>query len=163
MKLFYFILAFILLCASESTAQQTYTPITTQKAFIGYRFHTNGQKNLSPQEVIALLRTNPDAHALAQKARANKVFIDILGGAGGFMVGYPLGAALANGEPDWTLAGVGAGLILASVPFTIKYNKKIKEAVDTYNAGSPAAQTQTTSTSFYIGSTHHGIGLTLAF
>ncbi|MBK8636390.1 MAG: hypothetical protein IPN72_23720 [Saprospiraceae bacterium] len=33
-----------------------------------------------------------------------------------FMIGYPLGALIRGGEPNWALAGVGAGLVVVSIP-----------------------------------------------
>ena len=47
----------------------------------------------------------------------------LLGGIGGFLVGWTLGTALGGGDPDWTVAGVGAGFIALSIPFAIKVKK----------------------------------------
>jgi hypothetical protein len=51
------------------------------------------------------------------------------------MVGWPIGTAIAGGEPNWALAGIGAGLIVVSIPFSQKFNKQVKSAVETYNGG----------------------------
>jgi hypothetical protein len=55
--------------------------------------------------------------------------------AGGFMVGWPIGTAIGGGDPEWAMAGIGAGLIVIAIPLSLKFNKQAKQAVDTYNGG----------------------------
>ena len=35
---------------------------------------------------------------------------------GGFLIGWPLGTALAGGDPNWTLAAIGAGCVAIAIP-----------------------------------------------
>ena len=49
------------------------------------------------------------------------------------MIGYQMGAALAGGELNWLLAGIGAGVIVVAIPVSQKANQQAKEAVDIYN------------------------------
>ena len=49
------------------------------------------------------------------------------------MVGWTLGAALGGGEPNWTVAGIGAGHIGVAIPFSIKANREAKKSVTIYN------------------------------
>jgi hypothetical protein len=82
--------------------------------------------------------------------------------AGGFMVGWPIGTAIGGGDPEWAMAGIGAGLIVIAIPISSKFNKQAKLAVDTYNGGLP-------SSSFWdknelrVSVTGSGIGLALRF
>ncbi len=82
--------------------------------------------------------------------------------AGVFMVGWPLGAAIGGGEPNWAMAGIGAGLIVVAIPISQNFNKKAKHAVETYHGG-----LQTSSfwdkNELKISMTGNGIGLTLNF
>ena len=59
----------------------------------------------------------------------------ILGTAGGALVGFPIGTAIGGGDPEWALAGVGAALIVASIPIVKGFNNKTKKAVQLYNNG----------------------------
>ena len=59
----------------------------------------------------------------------------ILGFAGGALIGYPLGTLIGGGEPNWVLAGVGAGLVGIAIPLSIIGEKKAKglASVKMYN------------------------------
>lgn len=56
---------------------------------------------------------------------------------GGFMVGWSIARTLTGngGKSNLTIAGIGAGLILVSIPINRKYIKQAKQAVNTYNEG----------------------------
>ena len=97
-------------------------------------FYKNGIK-LTPQQLVEATATNPEAHKLMRKARTNVTVAGVLGFAGGFLIGFPLGTAIGGGKPKWALAGAGAGLLLTSVPFSLAYSKQAKNAVNIYNNG----------------------------
>jgi hypothetical protein len=80
---------------------------------------------------------------------------------GGFMVGWPCGTALAGGDPEWALAGVGAGLIAISIPFSTAYVKHTKNAVSLYNDGLTSVKEDVAQIKF--GMTNGGIGLKVTF
>lgn len=162
MKLFILPLITLLLTFSPSHAQRVPPNVKAEKAFIGYRFFSDGQK-INRTKAVSLLRSDKEAYAHVQKARANKVFSDIFGISGGFMVGYTLGAALANAEPDGVIAGVGAGLSLLSLPFELRYNKKVAEAVNMHNEATLEAGQTARPMELYFGPTGSGVGFTLAF
>lgn len=57
----------------------------------------------------------------------------VLGFAGGFLIGWPIGTAVAGGEPQWELPAIGAGLVILAFPFSEQAKKKASIAVDLYN------------------------------
>ena len=79
------------------------------------------------------MESNEQAYKQMRSAQTTLTLTSVIGFAGGFMVGWPIGAAIAGGEPNWALAG--AGLIAISIPLSIKFNKQAKQAVDNYNNG----------------------------
>jgi hypothetical protein len=118
-----------------STCAQTHSdPITIKKAFGGYKFLQNNQP-LTLKQLGTALQSNPEASKLFQQAKPNATAATIFGFAGGFLVGWPIGTAIGGGKPSWELAGIGAGLIVVSIPFSASFNKKAKAAIDTFNQG----------------------------
>ncbi len=107
--------------------------INMEKTFGGYKFTQDG-KNLKFTEIVDIVKNNEDAYKLAKSAKSNYTVAQILGGAGGFLIGWPIGAALGGGDPDWTIAGIGAGLVAISIPFNSGANKKMKKAIEHYNS-----------------------------
>jgi hypothetical protein len=77
------------------------------KTFGGVRFESDTVV-YSPKQVLELMRDNPLAYEEFKKAKTNYGVAGALGAIGGFMVGFPLGTAIAGGEPEWGLAAGGA-------------------------------------------------------
>lgn len=77
-------------------------------------------------------------------------------------VGWSIGTVIGGGEPNWTMAGIGAGLIVVAILISQSFNKKVKHAVETYKGG-----LQTSSfwdkNELKLILTGNGIGLTLIF
>lgn len=51
---------------------------------------------------------------------------NILAAAGGALIGWPIGTYIGGGEPEWVLAGIGAGLVAIAIPLAIIGNKKCR-------------------------------------
>jgi hypothetical protein len=92
-------------------------------------------KRLRMNQALEMMKSNEIASNELKLAQGNLVGSSIFGAAGGFCIGWPLGTALAGGDPEWTLAGIGVGLVLISIPFNSAYNKHVRIAVREYNAG----------------------------
>lgn len=105
------------------------------------QFRKNG-RNLKPKELLNLMSTNPEALKEMTIAKKNADVANVFGFIGGFMIGWPLGSAVAGGKPNWALAGAGVGVVLIAVPFSLKYTRHAKAAVAIYNrdAKQPAAR-----------------------
>jgi hypothetical protein len=135
--------------------------ISMKKVFGGYQFY-QGEQRLNVNQLVNTMKPNNQAYQQIKSAQSTYTLATIIGGVGGFMVGWPIGTALGGGEPNWTMAGIGAGLIVVSIPISQSFNKKAKQAGETYNGG-----LQTSSfwdkNELKLSLTGNGIGLTLNF
>lgn len=77
------------------------------------------------------------------------------------LIGWPLGAAIAGGDPNWTLAAIGGGLVVVAIPFSVAYTKNAKRAVELYNSG--LANQDISCIDFQFGITGNGLGLKITF
>ncbi len=130
------LLCFPLFINVFAQADSTIQKLTVYKTFGGV--HYEYQKDtaifsVSPKQVKMILMDNPLALAEFKKAKTNYSIAGILGFMGGVMVAFPVGTAIAGGEPEWGLAIGGVALILATIPFTTAFRYHSLEAVDRYN------------------------------
>jgi hypothetical protein len=135
--------------------------ITMKKVFGGYQFY-QGEQRLNMNQLVNTMKANEQAYKQIKSAQSTYTMAMIFSYAGGFMVGWPLGTAIGGGEPNWAIAGVGAGLLVIAIPVSQSFNKKAKQAVGTFNGG-----LQTSSfwdkNELKLTMTGSGIGLTLNF
>ncbi len=161
MKKIFLIVTVLTLCMTFSYGQTASDSILMKKVFGGYQF-IQGEQKLTIKKLGEALQSNQLAYEQFKSAKSNYTLATVIGTAGGFMVGWPLGTAIAGGEPNWTLAGIGAGLIVVSIPISSGFNKKAKQAVDLYNVGLYGTSFwERTESRFTV--TSNGIGLTLNF
>lgn len=106
--------------------------ITMYKTFGGVRFERDSVA-LSQRQVMEILHENPAASTEFKKAKTNSTVSAILGFSGGVLLGFPLGTAVAGGDPEWNLAIAGGVLILGSIPFNRMYKARALTALDIYN------------------------------
>ena len=100
----------------------------------GTVFLQNGQI-LSPRKLLEITQSNQEAYKEMKKAKGNYDAGMAFGYIGGFLVGLPLGTAIGGGDPNWALAGIGAGLLVISIPFSKSYKKHAINAAGIYNDG----------------------------
>jgi len=67
-------------------------------------------------------------------AKSNSDIATVLGFSGGLMIGWPVGTAIAGGDPNWVIAGVGAGFLAIGIPLSIRASKGMFQAVEIYNS-----------------------------
>jgi len=149
-----------LITAFGSFGQSKPDSIEIKKTFLGTVFRQN-DKNLTPKQLLDITQSNSEAFKEMKIAKSNYDVGYVFGLAGGFLVGWPIGTAIAGGEPNWTLAGIGAGLIVISIPFSTAYNKHAKNAVNFYN--NAWKLTGSNNVDFKIGLTYNGIGVRVTF
>ncbi len=148
-----------LLNFAQIFAQNKSDSIEIKKA-LETTFKQNG-KNLTPRKLLNITQTNTEAYKEMKIAKNNYNIESVFGSVGGFMVGWVLGGAVVGGEPNWTLAGIGAGLIIVSIPFSTAYSKHAINAVRIYNNG--LKLTGMNNMDFKVGLTCNGIGIKMTF
>lgn len=136
--------------------------IEMTKVFGGYKF-TQNDKNLGMGGLVKTMESNQQAYKLIKKAQSNNTMATIIGFAGGGLIGWPIGTAVAGGDANWTLAGIGAGLIAIGIPIASSANKKAKQAVELYNSSLDATSHYEFKPEFKIIANGNGIGLTMHF
>jgi hypothetical protein len=136
--------------------------IEVVKVFGGVAFYQNNY-GLKMKEVIPIIRVNDEAYVKIQNARSKKTIADILGIAGGLLIGWPVGIIIAGGEPNWVSATIGAGLVIIAIPISLSSHKDAREAVGIYNRsiGSTTSFWDKSELNFSLG--QNGIGLMLTF
>lgn len=114
--------------------QSSTDSISIKKVFGGYQYYQNDQR-LNMNQLVEVMILNEQAFKQIKEAQSTYTIVTIMSAAGGFMIGWPIGAALAGGEPNWTMAGIGAGIIAVSIPISQKFYKQANNAVGTFNTG----------------------------
>lgn len=161
-------LAFVCLMIAATLTAQTIdnhvssstNHIEMKKVIGGYKYLSNG-KTLKFKELENILQSNELAYSQIKSSKSSRTIATILGAAGGFMIGWPIGTAIGGGDANWTLAAIGAGAAAASIPFSISANKKIKTSVHTYNSGYNTSSLNKTELNLQISGS--GVGLALKF
>lgn len=145
------------LCVSLSFSQE----IDLKVDLLGYKFKQNGER-LSWSELVAATESHQESNLLIKKAKTNHTISSVLGVVGGVLIGIPVGQSLADKDPNWTLAYVGGGIAVVSIPFTLSAFNKVNEGIDSYNVSLKSTSTNFKPQFHIIGSTN-GIGLSMNF
>ncbi len=161
MKKITIIISLLVLTHTFTFGQTSHDKISMEKVFGGYKFHQGG-RSLNMNQLVQAMEINEEAYKQIKSAQSTYTIGMIFSYAGGFMIGWPLGTAIGGGEPNWTIAGIGVGLAIITIPISQSFNKKAKRAVETYNGGLQMS-------SFWdknrlnLSLTQNGIGLTFNF
>ncbi len=142
-----------MLAFMHTNAQQ----IEIKKSFGEVQLYKDGLP-LKMKDARKLMENQEAAIKDLRKAATNRTFAYIFGTIGGALIGYPVGTAIGGGDPEWALAGIGAGFVGLSIPFISGYNKRARNAAELYNAS-----VTTTTSSFQPDVRFHvkGNGLSL--
>lgn len=118
---------------------------------------------IKPKDMLRIMEPVPEALAAFKKAKANYDAASVFAVIGGFLVGYPLGTALAGGDPQWGLAAGGAALILVvGLPLNSAFKKNANIAIDLYNKNK-ANTAQHFQPKLHLGIQTSGVGMSLRF
>lgn len=164
MKTINFLLPFIvciLILSSVDLNAQNSNELIIKDSLRGFPLKQNG-KVLTVAHLTKIFADNPNAREEFKAAKVNNDFGMVLGFTGGFLIGWPLGQAIGGGEPIWAMAGVGAGLLILSIPLGSAFKKRTLNAVDIYNNGL-AEITEKEKVSFHLENTSSGIGIIMKF
>jgi hypothetical protein len=126
--------------SSVATAQ-TNGKIEMKKDFFGYSFHQDSTE-LWPRDVLQVMEVNQEAFQEFKKARANHAASGIFSAIGGFMIGWPIGQAIAGkDDPLWGLAAGGAALVFVGYSFDKTFKRRVNKAISVYNGGLATSST----------------------
>ena len=128
----YYLLGLFLLLLLHDGFGQT-GKMTLRKVPLGGVEFVKGGQVLTLRGAMQQMEEVPEAYKLMKKAKNQADFATILGFAGGFMAGWPVGTAIGGGDPDWALAAAGAGLFFLSLPIQLKFKKTATKAIGIYN------------------------------
>ena len=153
-----FLIAILLVAVNTSFCQQ----IDMKIGFWGYKFENNGEK-LDLQELYELTESQPEAHQLLKKGLKQRTYVNILSIVSGGLLAIPINQALYNKEENWTLAYIGAGIIVASIPLSLSAFNKINKGIDDYNISLKSAHSSNIKPKFFIITNNNGVGLSMNF
>ncbi|WP_411765990.1 hypothetical protein [Winogradskyella sp. A3E31] len=128
----------------------------------GYKFSQNDER-LSWSELIEATKSNTEANVLIKKAKSNRTVYQVLGFIGGALIGIPIGQAISNENPNWTLAYIGGGISIASIPFSFSAFNKVNKGIDKYNLSLKSASVYQFKPEFNFAINSNGVGLTMNF
>ncbi|PWG06145.1 hypothetical protein [Polaribacter aquimarinus] len=157
MKKLFFTIILCLVAFSNINAQK----IEMKKSF-GTNMYMQDGKRLNAKQLTDLMKGNEKALSAIKKAKTNNTWATVLGGAGGFLVGFPIGTSIGGGDAKWELAAVGAGLIVAAIPLNSAYNKHSKKAVNLYN-NEISSSAYHFKPEFNLNLKGTGLGITMSF
>ncbi len=135
--------------------------ITATKAFGGYRFEQNGEY-LNGKALLQRMVGNEEAYVMMKRAKSNSDISTVLGFAGGLMLAWPVGTAIAGGDPNWIVAGIGAGCLAIGIPLSIRASKGMFQAVEIYNSNLNGTYFEQ-GLLLRLGITTSGVGLRVDF
>lgn len=131
----YLTLALVLFASLlHQVCAQSLDEIIVQKRGLAFTYYQNGRQ-LKNNELLHLLDNNPEAKKELKKAHRNMMPARALSYTGGLILAYPISAHIGGGVPSWSMAGIGAGLLFLSLPFTGAVMKREHQAIYVYNGG----------------------------
>jgi outer membrane lipoprotein SlyB len=136
--------------------------IEMKKVLGSYQYTQNGRR-ITMGNLVKAMESNSEALNFMKKAKSNNIIASILGGAGGALIGFPIGTAIGGGDANWTLAGIGAGLVAIGIPISSSANKNGKKAIKLYNLSLNSTSYYKFKPEYKIIANGNGIGLAMNF
>ncbi|MBU2940570.1 hypothetical protein KO494_13565 [Lacinutrix sp. C3R15] len=131
-------------------------------SFTGYTFYEDGNK-IPLNALIEKVSPHAEVLHLVKMSKTKGVFATVISFSGGALIGWPIGAAISGGDPNWVLAGIGAGLAIVAIPVGASAKKDAEKAVGLYNATLHATSFQECKPQYKIIANGNGIGLAMYF
>lgn len=103
------------------------------KKGLGYQYKYKGE-NLTLSQIGTFMEKNTSSAELYKSAKNTTGTLSVLSYIGGFCLGYGLAPALYGKQANLALAGIGCGIMVVTIPIVSSAEKKLKKAVDIYNA-----------------------------
>jgi len=143
-----------------SVSQSVNDTIQYSKAAGGYKYTYDNQV-LTLNRLGEIMQNNSIATGYFKKAKGNSGFANVLGYAGGFLIGYSLGTAIGGGKVNWSVVGVGCGLIVIAIPVVGSANKNLQNAVNAFNHGNSTSRID--KIDLLLGMNQSGLGVAIRF
>jgi len=131
-------------------------------SFTGYTFYEDGNK-IPLNALIEKVAPNPEVLHLVKMSKTKGIFATVISFSGGALIGWPIGEAISGGDPNWVLAGIGAGLAIVAIPIGSSAKKNAEKAVDLYNATLNATSFYEFKPEYKMIANGSGIGLAMRF
>ena len=160
-KLLLLSVSLLLLGICNVYSQSSNEPIIIDKALLGYHYYHGDRELITVNQVKAVVANDQLALEEVKKATAPEVFSYIFAIAGGFMIGWEIGALAFNKSNPYVLIG-GVGLVGVAFGFSAIVNSHVKKGVQIYNSN---LETTAHSSNIKVdfGIVRGGIGLTMTF
>lgn len=150
-------LSMVFVC--EANGQELQDTITIVKK--GGVYYTQNFKILNNYDLKKKLKANPEAYQMYKSSENDKAAAMAFGAIGGVCIGFPLGQAIAKGDPYWWLLAPGIAGIIVSIPFSSSSKQKSISAVKMYNED--IINKTTSRVKLNLKGSNEGIGLVLKF
>jgi hypothetical protein len=161
MRVLVLFFGFMTLCLGSKLFGQGITDtIEIRKMALGKSYYL-GEERLTLRRLAEITSSDALAHKKIKLAQTCNVFGCVFGAAGGACIGYPVGTLIGGGQPNWIVAGVGAGFLLIGVSVAIAGDIHIAKGVAMYNRGLQQANADTVY--FRLNFTPTGIGVVMKF
>ena len=157
-----FTVLFCLILSLSVFSQSNNDSIQRVKSAGGYQYEQFGH-TLTLENMTDVMKSNPLATKYIKSAKGSIGIATVLGYGGGFLIGYPIGTAIAGGKANWTMAIIGCGLVIITIPIVSSANKNIKMAVDTFNKDKKVTSNIHSDYDLKLGFTQNGLGLIVRF
>lgn len=100
---------------------------------LGPRYLQNGE-GIDSTAMISMLEAEHEAASHVSTAKTMSYISTAFAAAGGALIGWPLGESISGERhPLWVLAGIGAGVITLSIPFSAYRVYSVDNAVKAHN------------------------------
>ena len=131
-------------------------------SFVGYEFYEDGNR-LGLNELIEKIESHAEVLHLIKRAKSKSIFATVISASGGALIGWPIGEAISGGDPNWVLAGIGAGLAIVAIPIGGSANKDAEKAVELYNSTLNTTSFYKFKPEYTVIANGTGIGLSMKF
>ncbi|GMN11208.1 hypothetical protein MTsPCn9_20870 [Croceitalea sp. MTPC9] len=145
-----------------TTNQAQEQEIEMKVNFWGYKFMKDGER-LNWKELQVATIAVENANLLIKKARGQHTTSIILAVVGGGLLGWNLGQASNEDDPDYTLAYVGGGIAAVSMGFSISAFNKVNKGVDLYNLSVNKTAHYQFQPELQVMANGNGVGLAMRF
>lgn len=148
------------LCTMRLQAQSNTDTIQIVKKQYA-RYYYEG-KLIKPGAMVNLTRSVPEAYKESVIAKNKNDVAGIFAFTGGFIVGWQLASVIQKKSAPLSVTLIGAGAIIASIPFSRSYAKHTARAVDLYNVEQNKSMGQEYQT-LELGIVSGGLGIRFSY